>query len=250
MMSVFNFRRHGGADKAVLTDMDGMKTVAAMRNAAMGALILAGMGLSAGLPGGAPAGAQAQMAQVQMAQVPVAQDVAAVGETFIAARQALLAKDGRGVLELLSRDSLARVERTRKAALDGDVTGLAPSEKFGALGLQRFLKPAELKRMSPAQIVEFGLQKNWLGPNIITQAGMEKVSVRGDRASGTLVVNQRPVMVPADFVREGGDWRVDLTRAMDLTDAIVRGTAMATKRSEDAVVREILDRAMQNQAPR
>ena len=23
-------------------------------------------------------------------------------------------------------------------------------------------------------------------------------------------------MVPADFVREGGDWRVDLTRAMDL----------------------------------
>jgi hypothetical protein len=260
MMGVFNFRRYGGADKAVLTDMDGMKTVAAMRNAAMGALILVGAGLSAGLLDGAPAGAQApmaqvqmaqvQMAQVQMAQVPAAQDVAAVSETFVAARQALLAKDGRGVLELLSRDSLARVERTRKAALDGDVTGLAPSEKFGALGLQRFLKPAELKRMTPAQIVEFGLQKNWLGPNIITQAGMEKVSVRGDRASGTLVVNQRPVMVPADFVREGGDWRVDLTRAMDLTDAIVRGTAMATKRSEDAVVREILDRAMQNQAPR
>ena len=71
-----------------------------------------------------------------------------MSETFIAARQALLAKDGRGVLELLSRDSLARVERTRKAALSGDVNGLAPSEKFGALGLQRFLKPADLKRMT------------------------------------------------------------------------------------------------------
>jgi hypothetical protein len=225
---------------AVLTDMSGMKTVAVMRNAVMGVLILAGAGLSAGLPDGAPASAQ----------VAAAQDAAAVSETFIAARQALLAKDGRGVLDLLSRDSLARVERTRKAALNGDVNDLAPSEKFGALGLQRFLKPADLRRMTPAQIVEFGLQNNWLGPNVITQAGMEKVSVRGDRASGTLVVNQRPVMVPADFVREGGDWRVDLTRAMDLTDAIVRGTAMATKRSEDAVVREILDRAIQNQAPR
>jgi hypothetical protein len=225
---------------AVLTDTSGMKTVAAMRNAALGVLILAGAGLSAGLPDGTPASAQ----------VAAGRDVAAVGETFIAARQALLAKDGRSVLELLSRDSIARVERTRKAALSGDITGLPPSEKFGAMGLQRFLKPADLKRMTPAQIVEFGLQNNWLGPNVITQAGMEKVSVRGDRASGTLVVNQRPVMVPADFVREGGDWRVDLTRAMDLTDAIVRGTAMATKRSEDAVVRDILDRAIQNQAPR
>jgi hypothetical protein len=225
---------------AALTGMSGMKTVAVMRNAVMGVLILVGAGLSAGFPGGVPASAQVQATQ----------DVAAVSETFIAARQALLAKDGRSILELLSRDSLTRVERTRKAALSGDIAGLAPSEKFGALGLQRFLKPADLKRMTPAQIVEFGLQNNWLGPNVITQAGMERVSVRGDRASGTLVVNQRPVMVPADFVREDGDWRVDLTRAMDLTDAIVRGTAMATKRSEDAVVREILDRAIQNQAPR
>ncbi|WP_158047016.1 hypothetical protein [Skermanella pratensis] len=217
-----------------------MKTVAAVRNALLGVAILAGAGISAGYPEGSPA--QAQVA-------PAHQDVAAVGETFVAARQALLAKDGGGVLELLSRESLARVERTRKAALDGEIAGLGPSEKFGALGLQHYLKPAELRRMTPAQIVEFGLRKNWLGPNVITQAGMEKVSVRGDRASGTLVVNQRPVMVPADFVRENGEWRVDLTRAMDLTDAIVRGTAMATKRSEDAVVREILDRAVRNQAP-
>ena len=205
-----------------------------MRNALLGALLLAGIGISAGYPASA--------------QGPAA-DAAAVGETFVAARQALISKDGSGVLDLLSRDSLTRIERTRAAALSGSLTGLGPSEKFGALGLQHFLKPAELKRMTPAQLVEYGLRKNWLGPNIITQAGMEKISVRGDRASGTLVVNQRPVMIPADFVREGGDWRVDITRAMDLTDAIVRGTAMATKRSEDAVVREMLERAIQNQAP-
>ncbi|EWY41285.1 hypothetical protein N825_27430 [Skermanella stibiiresistens SB22] len=211
-----------------------------MRNALLGVAILAGAGISAGYPQGSPASAQA---------APAHQDVTAVGETFVAARQALLAKDGGGVIELLSRDSLDRVERTRKAALDGEMTGLGPSEKFGALGLRQYLKPAELRRMTPAQIVEFGLQKNWLGPNVITQAGMERISVRGDRASGTLVVNQRPVMVPADFVREDGVWRVDLTRAMDLTDALVRGTAMATKRSEDAVIKDILDRAIRNQAP-
>ncbi|WP_157619027.1 hypothetical protein [Skermanella stibiiresistens] len=217
-----------------------MKTAAAVRNALLGVAILAGAGISAGYPQGSPASAQA---------APAHQDVTAVGETFVAARQALLAKDGGGVIELLSRDSLDRVERTRKAALDGEMTGLGPSEKFGALGLRQYLKPAELRRMTPAQIVEFGLQKNWLGPNVITQAGMERISVRGDRASGTLVVNQRPVMVPADFVREDGVWRVDLTRAMDLTDALVRGTAMATKRSEDAVIKDILDRAIRNQAP-
>ena len=40
-----------------------MKTVAAMRNAVMGVLILAGAGLSAGLPDGAPASAQVAAAQ-------------------------------------------------------------------------------------------------------------------------------------------------------------------------------------------
>ena len=87
-----------------------MKTVAAVRNALLGVAILAGAGISAGYPEGSPA-----LAQV----APAHQDAAAVGETFVAARQALLAKDGSGVLELLSRESLARVERTRKAALDG-----------------------------------------------------------------------------------------------------------------------------------
>src|SRR6478752_5059230 len=61
------------ADVAVLTDMSGMKTVAVMRNVVMGVLILAGAGLSVGLPDGAPASAQ----------VAAAQDAAAVSETFI-----------------------------------------------------------------------------------------------------------------------------------------------------------------------
>ena len=43
-----------------------MKTVAAMRNAAMGVLILAGAGLSAGLPDGAPASAQVAAARPRM----------------------------------------------------------------------------------------------------------------------------------------------------------------------------------------
>jgi hypothetical protein len=169
---------------------------------------------------------------------------AAIGEAFVAARSALMAQNGEAVIDLLSQDTRRRVERMRTAALGGAMGGLSPSEKFGALGLQRFLKPAELKKMDAAQLVEYGLRKGWLGPNLIAGSGLDKVSIRGDRATGILTVNQKPALLPAEFVREGGQWRFDLSRALEFSDALMRGTAMATKRSEDEVVRDILERAI------
>jgi hypothetical protein len=99
---------------------------------------------------------------------------AAVGEAFVAARSALMAQNGEAVIDLLSHDTRRRVERMRTAALGGAMGGLSPSEKFGALGLQRFLKPAELKKMDAAQLVEYGLRKGWLGPNLIAGSGLDK----------------------------------------------------------------------------
>ena len=214
---------------AVLTDMSGMKTVAAMRNAVMGVLILAGAGLSAGLPNGIPANAPSGRGGSGRG----------CGERNLHRRPAGAAGEGRPGCAGTAVQGQPRPCRTdAQGGAERRCQRLSPSGEIRRAGASaRPPGSADLKRMTPAQIVEFGgLQNNWLVPDAITQAGMERVSVRGDRASGTLVVNQRPVMVPADFVREGGDWRGDLTRAMDLTDAIVRGTALtATKRSEDAV---------------
>jgi hypothetical protein len=64
------------------------------------------------------------------------------------------------------------------------------------------------------------------------------------------MVNGRPVMVPANFVRENGEWRVDLIPTLDMSDALLRMNAAMQNKSEDVVVSEVLQRATRIAPPK
>lgn len=170
-------------------------------------------------------------------------DEAMIGETFVAARTALQDQDGAAAVATLSRATRERVEDIRTAALAGTRAALAPlspAERFAALGLRHHMTPAEIRARDAAGLAEHALAQGWLGPNIIRQAGLGRVSVRGDRATGTLVVDGQPVLVPAGFVREEGTWRIDLDQTLAVADALIGTTAALSKKTEDEVVSEML----------
>ncbi len=168
--------------------------------------------------------------------------VAAVFET---ARGALRQGKGSAVVPLLSRATVQKLEAVRTAARNGDQVALGrlePGEKFAAMGLRRHLPPSELRRMSLGDIADHAVKQGWLGPNVIAQSGLGPVRVKGDRASALLMVDNRPALVPADFVREGGAWRIDLTNVFTYGGQMLRGFAAMSGKTEDAYIGEILDR--------
>lgn len=171
-------------------------------------------------------------------------DEARIAETFVTARTALQAGDGAGAVALLSEADIGRMERVRNAALAGPgpaLDALAPAERLGALSLRHYMEPAEIRKHDAPGLVEQALARGWLDPDIIGRAGLGKVSVKGDRASGALLVDGQPALVPAAFVREGGEWRIDLGQPLQIADALIRTTALLSKRTEDQVVDEILE---------
>jgi hypothetical protein len=196
-----------------------------------GALVMAGVLATAPVSVLGPARAVAQSAEET-----------AVGEVFVRARTALQDRDGAATLATLSRADQERVERIRDAALEGRMASLAPSERFAAMGLRHYMKPAEIRKRDAAALVEHALEQRWLDPTDISRAGLAKVRVDKDRATGTLVVDQKPQIVPANFIREQGRWRVDLSRTLQMTDALIATQAMLSRKSEDQVIVEILER--------
>lgn len=168
-----------------------------------------------------------------------------VAAAFDTAKAALSAQRGREAVPLLSRASVKALESVRNAARapgDSALDRLEPAERFAAMGLRRYLGPAELRRMSVGDIADHALKQGWLGPNIIARSALGPVRVKGDHASGLLMVDNRPALVPADFVREGGAWRIDLANVFSFGSQMLKGFAAMSGKSETAYITDLLDK--------
>lgn len=173
---------------------------------------------------------------------PEEREVAAV---FESARTALAEKRGATVVPMLSRASIDKLEAVRDAARNGGDAGLArlePAEKFAAMGLRRYVGPSELRRMSLGELADHGMRQGWLGPNVIGSSGLGPVRVRGDRASALLLVDNRPALVPADFVREGGRWKIDVTNVFTFGSQMLKGFAAMSGKSDEAYIADLLEK--------
>lgn len=168
-----------------------------------------------------------------------------VAAAFDSAKAALSDQRGRDAVPLLSRASLKALEAVRTAARnpgDSGLDRLEPAERFAAMGLRRYLGPAELRRMSVGDIADHALKQGWLGPNIIARSALGPVRVKGDHASGLLMVDNRPALVPADFVREDGAWRIDLSNVFSFGSQMLKGFAAMSGKSETAYITDLLDK--------
>ena len=203
---------------------------------------------AAAMPVGAAQIEQARPSQGQAAPAkPPAPtlDLRRISETFENARAALAARRGAEVLPLLSRESRRRLEEIHRAARTGDgaaMQRLGPGERFAAQGLRRFVKPEELRRMSLGEVADLAIARGWLGPNIIARSSLSRATVVGDRATGRLMVDHKPALVPADFVREGGQWRIDLTMVFTYAGQMLTGMAAMSGKTEAAYIDELLNR--------
>ena len=187
------------------------------------------------LPAASPALAAPQSANPEERQVIA---------TFEKAQTALSRKRGGEVVPLLSRASVDKLEKVRAAARNGatNLDTLDPAEKFAVLGLRRYVSPADLRRMSLGDLADHAMKNGWLGPNVIARSSLGPVRVRGDRASAILMVDNRPALVPADFVREGGAWCIDLTNVFTYGGQMLQGFAAMSGKDEESYIAGLLDK--------
>lgn len=191
----------------------------------------------------APPAAAAADVPPPVAPVPTGEDERAVSAAFDAVRTALLRGRGRTAVDLLSHDSVRALEAIREAARTGGearLQRLPPAERFAALGLRRYLSPSDIRRKSLGELADHALKERWLKPDTVRDAALGPIRVKGDRATALLLVNHRPALIQADFVREGGVWRFDLANVLHVGNQFLRGFAAVGGKSEDAFIQDLL----------
>jgi hypothetical protein len=172
-------------------------------------------------------------------------DERAVTQVFETARTALAEKRGAVAIQLLTHTSLDRLESLRRAAHNGDAAslrGLGPSERFAVQGLRRYVPAGDLRTMKVSDLANQALRQGWLGPNVIARSRLGPIRVKGDQATALLMVDNRPSLVQADFVREGGAWRIDLANLFFLGDAMLSSMSVLSGKSEDDYIADLLNR--------
>ena len=163
---------------------------------------------------------------------------------FADARSRVTAGDGAGVLSLVSRATLARVEAVHTASrvVTTPLAGLGPSEKLAARTLRRFVPAAQLRRQPLSELVSKALTQHWLDSAMVDNTELGIIAVNGTHASAPVLVRGRPALVRAEFVRDGGRWRIDLTPTLTATDGLLRMFAGLSGQSEDEYIEKLVGR--------
>ncbi|CAK0753619.1 exported hypothetical protein [Azospirillaceae bacterium] len=178
-------------------------------------------------------------------------DREAIQETFQAARAALLGGNAPALLALASHQTRSRIEAIRITAQSGDpqrLSRLGPTDRLAAQSLRRIIPPNELHHLQTQELLRRAMAQNWLPVETINNAALGEPKLHGMRAMAPVLVNRRPTVVRADFLRETGHWRIDLTRLTTLTDAMISGAAAAGGKSEDDVIAELLAKVPEHSA--
>lgn len=172
-------------------------------------------------------------------------DEAAIRKLFDGMRAAAAKGDGKGLLASLAGPSLARLEAVRASArrLGGGAAaakGLSPAERLAAGGLRRIAAPADLNRKGLDEMASAALARRKGLRRDLDRMEMGPLRVGGERASAPLLADGRATLFTADFVRESGAWKLDLSSNVKRGDMILTGMAAMKGVSEDALIDAIL----------
>lgn len=163
---------------------------------------------------------------------------------FETLRDAARQGDGRRLADALSKNSVTRLEAVRAAArLNGEADRrLSPAERLAAGALRRAVTPAELNRKNIGELAADALSHRGAFGRDIDQATLGPMQVKGDRASAPLLARGQPTLFTADFIREAGQWKVDLGPSIKRGDMMLMGMAMMKGGDEGVIIDGILSR--------
>lgn len=163
---------------------------------------------------------------------------------FESLRDAAQRGDGRKLADALSKNSVTRLEAVRAAArLNGEADRrLSPAERLAAGALRRAVTPAELNRKNIGDLAADALSRRGAFGRDLEQATLGPMQVKGDRASAPLLARGQPTLFTADFIREAGQWKVDLGPGIKRGDMMLMGMAMMKGGDEGVIIDGILSR--------
>lgn len=151
-----------------------------------------------------------------------AEDEAAIRETFQGYKGALL--DGRGgdAADLVTSETIAFYEETSMVALQAPEAELRERpvvDRLQVLTLRHRMTAAQLRSMGGRDLFAYAVDEGLIGAEQVETLDIGEIEIEGDTASGAIVTGEQEVdLARWRFLRQEGQWRLDLLALFPLTE--------------------------------
>lgn len=132
---------------------------------------------------------------------------------FTAYRQAVLNANGSEAADQIDSESLAYYQRIRNLAFDGsaeETKALTFADKMAVLIARHRATAAELETMDGRGLFEHAVNHGWIGKKSIEHSNLGDISIEGNTATGTLLIESKETPMTVKFNRAGDDWKLNL----------------------------------------
>jgi hypothetical protein len=167
----------------------------------------------------------------------------AIKAVFSHYKDAVVANDGVAAAPWVTAGTHAYFGRLRDLALFAQAAKLrerSPIERMHVLVLRQLLEEERLAEMSPREVFAFAVSNRIVGEDLRDYDAIGDVSIERDRAVGRRSAFGRSDDHRIHLVRQDGEWRVDLIPTIEEMNGDLRKLAVSTARSEEALIREIV----------
>jgi hypothetical protein len=179
-------------------------------------------------------------------RVPEPPPEEAVRQVFAAYKRAVLADDGASAARLLSTATIDWYGKTQDLALHGskeEVDRLGPLEKIQVLAFRQRVPAAELRAMSPRQLVAYSVSRGWIGKTGTQRSELGSVIPSGDSAAAELLLSGKATGQKYYFIREDGQWRMNQLPTLEGSDQRLQMAAAQRGMTVDQFVQLLLESA-------
>ncbi|MGF1592009.1 MAG: hypothetical protein ACFCUW_01945 [Kiloniellaceae bacterium] len=168
-----------------------------------------------------------------------------VREAFLTYKTAVILSNGQAAAAVVSNASHAHFRELADQALTLDHAGLqeiALTERLYTLLLRLSLEPGDLNSMSGEELVAYTVDRGWIGRSGAPRLEIGTSMVDGDSATAAILrPDGEETPYSLNFVRQQGQWRLDLVAMMELIHVAFETAQQESGFSEDEFVMRVLE---------
>lgn len=167
-------------------------------------------------------------------------EAAAVRDSFLDYKAAILGGDGETAAELVTARTHALYRGFADSALTLDkpgLDGLHVMDRMSVMQLRHQMTRRQLEGMSGSEIVAYAVDQGWIGKDGAARLQVGDFTVDGDFASAPILGGDgKETLLRMRFAHEDGVWRLDLVELMALTRVAIVQAIRQTGMSEDEFI--------------
>ena len=140
-----------------------------------------------------------------------------------------------------THDYYAEIRDLALTASRDQIQQMSIARQITVLGMRVRIEPERLREMSGRDLFVHAVDNGWIGKNSASDEGITGIVVTGDSAKAEATKAGDPVGLSMHFVKEDGEWRLDMMQLMKLANGAFDAMQKQSGLSEEEFITRTIE---------